>query len=78
MNNLSKTLLALAAGTVVGTVIGILIAPASGKETRKKMSDAGNELASDLKYRFRKGKEQVRDIKENIENAIDERIGDLV
>ena len=32
------------AGVSVGTCLGILIAPKSGKETRKELKEKGNEL----------------------------------
>ena len=37
LNNATKLLAGLAIGTAVGAVVGLLYAPASGEETRKKL-----------------------------------------
>jgi gas vesicle protein len=37
MNNSSKTALAVIVGVAMGTIVGLLYAPESGKETRKKL-----------------------------------------
>ncbi|MGK7928997.1 MAG: YtxH domain-containing protein [Spirulina sp.] len=50
-NNTGAFLGGLAIGSAIGTVIGILVAPRSGRETRqilKKSADALPELAEDL------------------------------
>lgn len=40
----SDVALGILAGLAVGTVIGILFAPAKGSETRKKIADNGSDL----------------------------------
>ncbi len=40
----SDVTLGILAGLAVGTVIGILFAPAKGSETRKKIADNGSDL----------------------------------
>lgn len=42
------------AGLVAGVAIGLLIAPASGSETRQKLADGAGSLGDNLKQRFRK------------------------
>ena len=39
MNDTGKVLFAALVGAAAGAVAGVLLAPASGKETRKKISD---------------------------------------
>ncbi|HCL82974.1 MAG TPA: YtxH domain-containing protein [Chitinophagaceae bacterium] len=48
----SKILLGFLAGAAVGAIIGILFAPDKGTETRRKISDQGNDLADNLKGKF--------------------------
>ncbi|WP_313566481.1 YtxH domain-containing protein [Empedobacter sp.] len=37
LNNATKLLAGLAIGTAIGAVVGLLYAPESGKDTRKKL-----------------------------------------
>jgi gas vesicle protein len=48
----TKILFGFIAGAAVGAAIGILFAPDKGTETRRKISDQGNDLADNLKSRF--------------------------
>jgi gas vesicle protein len=48
----TKVLISLIAGAAVGAVIGILFAPDKGTETRRKISEQGNDLADNLKGKF--------------------------
>lgn len=48
-NTTEKMLLAVLAGAVAGLVIGILIAPGKGSETRKKIGELADELAGRIK-----------------------------
>jgi gas vesicle protein len=57
-NNL-KVVAALLAGAVAGTVLGLLFAPARGKDTRKKVWDGAKEIAVDLKEKIRNGVAQT-------------------
>jgi gas vesicle protein len=49
------------AGLVAGVAIGLLMAPASGSETRQKIADGASGLTDNLKKRYRKlaGKEEM-------------------
>ena len=42
------------AGLVAGVAIGLLMAPASGSETRQKIADGASGLTDNLKKRYRK------------------------
>ena len=48
----SKTLLGFLAGAAVGAALGILFAPEKGTETRRKISEQGNDLADNIKGKF--------------------------
>lgn len=69
MSNLSKVLLAFAAGAAVGAIAGILLAPDKGSETRRKMREGGEELANDLRKRFEAAKKQFESLQKEMEAA---------
>lgn len=48
MSNDQKVILAFLAGAATGAIAGILLAPNSGEETRKKIADKASELKDDL------------------------------
>ncbi len=50
--NAGKMILSIAAGVAAGAVIGILMAPEKGSETRRKISERSNEYADNLKTKF--------------------------
>jgi len=50
--NTTKILIGFIAGAAVGAAIGILFAPEKGVETRRKISEQGNDLADNLKGKF--------------------------
>ena len=57
MNNTAKILVGIAAGAAVGAVLGILFAPAKGKETRENIIKKGKEFADEVTKRFNGMKE---------------------
>ncbi len=44
----SKVLLALLTGAAVGSALGLLLAPASGKQSRKRISDTAQDLSDKI------------------------------
>ena len=48
----SKLLLGVLAGMAAGAVLGILLAPDKGSETRRKIMDKSGEFADDIKEKF--------------------------
>ena len=62
-NDTGKIIMALLVGAAAGAALGILFAPAKGEETRKKLVDGANDLASQLKD---KGMDAFNDIKDKV------------
>ena len=48
----SKVLLGMVVGLAAGAVIGVLLAPDSGANTRQKLSQKGQDYADELKSKF--------------------------
>ena len=48
----SKALLGIIAGVAVGAIIGVLMAPESGENTRKKIVSKSRGAVDDLKSKF--------------------------
>jgi gas vesicle protein len=48
----SKVLLGVVIGLAAGALVGVLLAPDSGVNTRKKISKKGEKYADDLKSKF--------------------------
>jgi gas vesicle protein len=77
MNNTGKILTALVAGVAAGAILGVMLAPEKGTETRKKLKAKGKKLAGDLKEQFEKGKEKFSGFQEDIEQAIKEKMKEM-
>lgn len=52
MNNTGKVLLGILAGAAAGAILGILLAPDKGSETRRKIMKKGEDYADALKDKF--------------------------
>jgi gas vesicle protein len=69
------SLLTFAAGAAAGFIVGILVAPASGKETRKKIKDQAartGEVAKDGYEKIAKEAEKgIRMVKEKTGEGVD-------
>ncbi len=64
MSEESKFLTGIVIGAIVGAAAGILLAPESGEETRKKIADKTSELKEDLETKFQDVSEKIK----NLEN----------
>ena len=64
-----KILTGVAAGIAAGAIIGVLLAPDKGSETRKKIAQKGNDLKDSIKARFSSLVDDVVDEFENTKDA---------
>lgn len=70
MSNKSTLAIALAA-LAAGAALGVLLAPASGAETRKKLMRKGGELKDRLASMLEEGEELVAELKNKARGAMD-------
>jgi gas vesicle protein len=70
-----KILLGTLAGMAIGTVVGILLAPDKGSETRKKLVRKGGEFRDGIKNRIDGVKERYNDTIDNVTNKIESMSG---
>ena len=73
----SNVILGMAAGVAAGTIIGILMAPNSGDNTRKKIVSRTQEAVVDLKNRFNALVDGFVDHKEEMLEAAKHKVTDL-
>ena len=81
----SKVLLGIVAGLAAGAVVGILMAPDSGVNTRQRISSKGQGMVDDLKGKFNdfldgfmSHVETVKDDASDIADRAKTKIGDTV
>jgi len=65
-----KVVLGVLAGIAAGAILGILFAPAEGKETRKKICKKGTDCADDLKDKFNEFLESISEKFEQVKDDI--------
>jgi gas vesicle protein len=74
-NHFWDSLLTFVAGAATGFIVGILIAPASGKETRKKIKDQAVKTGEVAKEGYEKiakeAEKSVRMVKEKTGEGVD-------
>ena len=62
----SKLLTGVLAGAAAGAILGILLAPDRGSETRKKIAKKGNDISGSVKDGFTKLGENLNNRYQNI------------
>lgn len=70
MSKKDKFFLGAMIGAVGGAIAGILMAPKSGKETRKEIGDKAKEYGQKGKEALERGKEKGRAKVEDVKQAI--------
>jgi len=81
MKNNSKVLIALASGIAAGGVLGLLLAPKKGSETRKIIADAEKQFSKSIKETFNKGKHNFSVLKDGVKEntkALNEKVREFV
>jgi gas vesicle protein len=68
MNTTSKVILGILGAAAAGVVIGLLVAPEKGKDTRKRLKKTAEEWADSMSHLWARGKEAsdniAKDMKE--------------
>lgn len=59
--SVAKIITGLMIGAAAGAILGVLFAPDRGSETRRKISEKGNDLADALKNKFNDFVDSVTD-----------------
>jgi len=69
MKNLSKVIVATAAGIVVGGALGLLFAPEKGYKTRKNISKKSKKVLNKVNDQL--SKEKLMELKDEFESQLD-------
>jgi len=69
MSNTSKVLLGLIAGAAIGGVLGILLAPDKGSETRRRIVEKGADLGDSIAGFGETVKDKFNDVVENMKGS---------
>jgi len=69
MTSTSKIILGIVGAAAAGAVIGLLLAPEKGTDTRQKVKDAANDWACQLADLFAESKTEFNNIKDKAAKA---------
>jgi gas vesicle protein len=71
MKDSTKILGALVLGAAAGAVLGLMFAPSSGNELRKKLRDNTDDLIDELAEKINEGKETLSGLTERLMSKAD-------
>ena len=72
MNNAGKIAIAVAAGAVIGGVLGVLFAPDKGTDTRKKIADGVKKIPDTVKEKFNSLRVNIKDKADSLKERAEE------
>jgi gas vesicle protein len=72
MNTLAKITIAAGAGLLTGAVLGIMFAPDTGVNTRKKIAENGKKLTDNVKEKMSNLKVNIRGKAEAVKDGMEE------
>lgn len=70
-----KFLLGALAGVAIGAVVGVLMAPDKGSETRRKIAQKGSDVTGGLKDKFAGLKNKYNDVVDGMADKLDSLTG---
>lgn len=70
-DNLGSPLMMFIAGAVVGAGLALLLAPASGEDTRRRIGETARRIKDETKDRVSQAKDTLSDLKEDAKSAIE-------
>ena len=73
-----KSLPGIIVGLAVGAIVGVLLAPESGKKTRKRISSESDSFFKDLQDQLQSGLESIKSQYEEYVDSATEKTQDLV
>ena len=76
----TKVLLGIVGAAAAGVVIGLLIAPDKGSETRKRIAKTTGDWADQVSGFFKNGREEFENLKDkarNMKSAAEQRVSNL-
>jgi gas vesicle protein len=68
MNTKSKVILGILGAAAAGVIVGMLIAPDKGKETRKKLRKTAEDWADSMGHLWSRGKEAAEEAAQDIKD----------
>ncbi|WP_343566928.1 YtxH domain-containing protein [Sphingobacterium sp.] len=74
-NNSTGLLLAMVAGAAIGTLVGVLVAPNSGRKTRKKIKAKTRDLKEQAKHKYEEVADKVKEEYDHVSSSISETAG---
>jgi gas vesicle protein len=76
----TKVLLGILGAAAAGVVIGLLVAPDKGSETRKRIAKTTGDWADQVSSFFKNGREEFENLKDkarNMKSAAEQRVSNL-
>jgi gas vesicle protein len=69
-DNRTDSLTAFLLGAIVGAGVALLLAPASGEETRRKLGDSARKLGDDLDDKVKSAREEIKHRAGDLKSAV--------